>query len=73
MHVFHIKGQFTQTRHDTTACDTTPFFASHSINRSVHTYAARPSLVVMTKSCCNKNQSGSDFCSVSQRQYQENC
>ena len=42
-------------------------------NGSVHTYAARPRLVVTTKSCDNKNRSGSDFCRVSQRQYQENC
>ena len=43
------------------------------LNGSVHTYAARPSLVVTTKSCDNKNRSGSDFCHVSQPQYQENC
>ena len=42
-------------------------------NGPVHTYAARPSLVVTTKSCDNKNRSGSDFCRLSQRQYQENC
>ena len=42
-------------------------------NGSSHTYAARPRLVVTTKSCCHKNRSGSDFCHVSQRQYQENC
>ena len=38
------------------------------LNGSVHTYAARRSLVVTTKSCCNKKRSGSDFCRVSQRQ-----
>ena len=49
------KGQFTHRRQDTTACDTTHFFASHTIRWiSSHTYAARPSLVVTTKSCCNK-------------------
>ena len=62
-------------RHDTTRQHVTrPLFSLPiQSNGLVHTYAARPSLVVMTKSCCNKNQSGSDFCSVSQRQYQENC
>ena len=42
------------TRHDTTACDTTSFFAHYNQNGSVHTYSARPSLVISTKSCCNK-------------------
>ena len=40
-------------------------------NGSVHTNAARPRLVVTTKSCDNKNRSGSDFCRVSQRQYKK--
>ena len=40
-------------------------------NGSVHTYAARPSLVVTTKSCDNKNWTGSDFSHVSQRQYKK--
>ena len=41
-------------------------------NGSFHTFAARPILVVSTKSCCNKKRSGSDFCRVSQRKYTEN-
>ena len=69
------KSQFTHRRHDTTRQHATrPVFSLpiHS-NGSVHTYAARQCLVVTTKSCCKKNHSGSDFCRVSQRQYQENC
>ena len=68
------KGQFTHRRHDTTRQHATrPVFSLPILsNGSVHTYAARPSLVVTTKSCDNKNRSGSDFCRVSQRQYQEN-
>ena len=73
------KGQFTHRRHDTTRqYATRPVFSLPiQSNGSVHTYAARPCLVVTTKSCDNKNRSGSDFCRVSQRQYnqayQENC
>ena len=69
------KGQFTHRRHDTTRHHATrPVFSLPiQSNGSVNTYAARPSLVVTTKSCWNKNRSGSDFCRVSQRQYQENC
>ena len=40
-------------------------------NGSVHIYAARQCLVVTTKSCGTKNRSESDFCRVSQRQYQK--
>ena len=67
------KAQFTHTcrRHDTTVCDTTRFSLPILSNGSVHTYAARPSLVVTTKSCYNKNRSGSDFCHMSQRHYQK--
>ena len=43
------------TRHDTTACDSTSCFTPIQSNGSVHTYAARPSRVITTKSCCNKN------------------
>ena len=60
-------------------CDTTRQYATRPVfslpiqsNVLVHTYAARPSLVVTTKSCNNKNRSGNDFCRVSQRLYQEN-
>ena len=69
------KGQFTHRRHDTTRQHATRHVFSFPIqlNRSVHTYAARQCLVVTTKSCGTKNRSGSDFCRVSQRQYQENC
>ena len=60
------------TRHDSMRHD--PFFSLPiQSNRSVHTYAARQCLVVTTKSGGTKNRSGSDFCRVSQRQYQENC
>ena len=59
--------------------DTTRQYATRPVfslpiqsNGSVPTYAARPSLVVTTKSCDNKNRFGSDFGRVSQRQYQEN-
>ena len=57
------KGQFTHRRHDTTRQHATrPVFSLPILsNGSVHTYAARPSLVVTTKSCDNKNRSGSDF------------
>ena len=48
-------------RHDTTAGDTTRFSLPIQLNGSVHTYAARPRLVVTTKSCCHKNRSGSDL------------
>ena len=75
--IYWCKSQFTHRRHDTTRqYATQPLFSLLiQSNGSVHTYlyAARPSLVVMTKSCCNKNRSGSDFCRLSQRQYQENC
>ena len=72
---YQSKGQFTHRRHDTTRQHATrPVFSLPiQSNVSVHTYAARLSLVVTTKSCGNKNRSGSDFCHVSQRQYQENC
>ena len=70
-----IKGQFTHRRHNTTRQHATrPVFSLPiQSNGSVHTYAARPCLVATTKSCDNKNRSGSDYCRVSQRQYQENC
>ena len=56
------------TQHDTTRQHATRpiFLLPVQFNGSVHTYAARPSLVVTTKSYCNKNRSGSDFCRVSQ-------
>ena len=68
-------GQFTHKRHDTTRQHATrPVFSLPiQLNGSVHTYAARQCLVVATKSCGTKNRSGSDFCRVSQRQYQEIC
>ena len=63
------------SRHDTTRqYATRPVFSLPiQSNGSVHTYAARQCLVVTTKSCGTKNRSGSDFCRVTQRQYQENC
>ena len=61
------------TRHDMTACDTTRFFAPHTIKWISSHICSTQCLVVTTKSCGNKNRSGSDFCRVSQRQYQENC
>ena len=74
-HKHNNKGQFTHRRHDTTRQHATRPVFSFPIqsNGSVHTYAARQCLVVTTKSCDNKNRSGSDFGRVSQRQYQENC
>ena len=61
-------------RHDTTRQHATrPVFSLPiQLNGSVHTCAARPSLVITTKSCGTKNRSGNDFCRVSQREYQEN-
>ena len=72
--ISNFKAQFTHRRHDTTRQYVTrPVFSLPiQSNGSVHTYAAQPSLVVTTKSCDNKNRSGSDFGRVSQRQYQEN-
>ena len=55
------KGQFIHRRHDSMRHN--PFFSLPiQSNGSVDTYAAQPSLVVTTKSCCNKNCPGSDFC-----------
>ena len=75
--IYVTEDQFTHRRHDTTRQHATRpvFLAPHTIKWiSSHILVCCMTMsVVTTNSCCNKNRSGSDFCHVSQRQYQENC
>ena len=61
------------TRHDTTACDTTRIFAHNTIKWISSHICSKTKSGRHDKKLRQQNRSGSDFCRVSQRRYQENC